>query len=383
MFEVKSASFRCLLSLYFFVVAQVAVAADNQAVEAINQALMECNLAQKERVAKQPIQAQRHIQRFTKQKNLALSIDAAAANNDGIAEQIRRCDRLSAIVERSNQAYEQQQAAINNVVEESHLYVRECKLGLQILESNSVDERSLRSAEDALLRAEEHKTILQGEWRAFAAFRKNPQHTSKVALAVNLEKGDACMASADELRSTRRHELEKIGKKLEPLSARAGASRQICNQAMIKTTRSPTEANLQDARALLLRAQAQEQELRSQLRGNKTVNAHSDSLQVKRLNSEFASVTECISKAEAAVDGMANAVLKQNRQLAKEKAERLAQERAQAAPSEMQIAGAKKEASLQDEMLRVEAEAEAKAKAEAARLAKERAQKARASPWRR
>ena len=138
MFKVKYAFIECLLSLSLFMVPFHVVAADDQAVQALTLALEECDLAQEDRVSRQPIQAQVHIQRFSEQRDNALSIDASVADDEEVAERIRRCDRLSAIVKRSNQAFEQQQAAIDNVVEESNLYRRECELGLQILQSGSV-----------------------------------------------------------------------------------------------------------------------------------------------------------------------------------------------------------------------------------------------------
>ena len=393
MFKVKYAFIECLLSLSLFMVPFHVVAADDQAVQALTLALEECDLAQEDRVSRQPIQAQVHIQRFSEQRDNALSIDASVADDEEVAERIRRCDRLSAIVKRSNQAFEQQQAAIDNVVEESNLYIRECELGLQILQSGAVSERSVRSAAKAVGRAEEHKASLQDEWRAFAVFRKNPEHKSRVAMAANLAEGNACMESANLLLNTKRKALQKIDQELKPLIATARASRQICDRALRAATRSPTEANLQTTRALLLRAQSQEKELLGQMRANRTVKTEIGSSPVKKLNSESASVTACVIKAEASVAEMAEVVRKKIRQLETEKAERLAkearkaerhaEERAKAGPSEVQMAEAGKGTSLHEEMLRVEAEAEEKARADARQLAKERAEKARASPWRR
>lgn len=393
MSKLKYASVECLFSLGLLMVTNVAVAADDRAVQAVTQALEECDLAQEDRVARQPIKAQVHIQRFFEQRDHALSMDANVADDEEIAERIRRCDRLAVIVERSNQAFEQQQAAIDNVVEESNLYIRECELGLKILQSDSVNGRSVRSAEKALGRAKEHKESLQDEWRAFAVFRKNPEHKSKVVMVANLADGNACMESANVMMNTKLQELERIAQELEPLIAQARASQQTCDQVMRAVNRSPTEANLQTTRALLLRAQSQEKELLGQIRANRMVKTQTDSSPVKKLNSESASVTTCVTKAEASVAEMEDVVREKNHQLEKEKAERLArevreaerlaEERAETGPSDVQMAGARKGTNLHEEMLRVEAEAEKKSKANAERLAKERAEKARASPWRR
>ena len=212
-------------------------------------------------------------------------------------------------------------------------------------------------------------------------------------MAANLAEGNACMESANLLLNTKRKALQKIDQELKPLIATARASRQICDRALRAATRSPTEANLQTTRALLLRAQSQEKELLGQMRANRTVKTEIGSSPVKKLNSESASVTACVIKAEASVAEMAEVVRKKIRQLETEKAERLAkearkaerhaEERAKAGPSEVQMAEAGKGTSLHEEMLRVEAEAEEKARADARQLAKERAEKARASPWRR
>ncbi|RUT76962.1 hypothetical protein EHM94_18205 [Marinobacter sp. NP-6] len=394
MFITKQKLVGCVALFGLFMLAQAALAADGQAVESLTQALEECERAQDERVAKRPTEAKIHIQRFNEKRDLALDLDPAVADDEKTAEQISRCDRLSSIVERSVQSHEQQRASIENVVEESNLYVHECRLAVKRLKTDAVDERSLLSARQALDRAQEHKESLQGEWRAFSVFQSNPEHRSKVVMARNLEDGDHCMESAGALINTKRQELEIIANELEPLSAKVQVSQRTCEQARETTTYSDTESNLQDAQALLLRAQAQEKELLDELRGSRTLSAYNDSALVKKLNSDLTSFRECVSEAQSRVTEMAESVQRKRRQVAEERA---AQEKAQVRASNKTKAPVKEPSktdfskseqsepaeiiTLNEKIARIKAEAEAEAKARAERLARERADKARSSPW--
>lgn len=394
MFITKQELVGCVALFGFFMPAQAALAADSQAVESLTQALEECERAQDERVAKRPTEAQIHIQRFNEKRDLALDLDPAVADNKKTAEQISRCDRLSAIVERSVQSHEQQRASIENVVEESNLYVHECRLAVKKLKTNAIDERSLLSARQALDKAQEHKKSLQGEWRAFSVFQSNPEHRSKVVMATNLEDGDQCMESAIALINARRQELEIIAKELEPLSAKVQFGQLACEQARETTTYSDTESNLQDARALLLRAQAQEKELLDEMQGNRTLGAYNGAALFEKLNSDLTSFRECVREAQSRVTEMAESVQRKRRQVAEKRA---AQEKAQIRALNKTKAPAKEPSktdfseseqsepaeiiTLNEKIARIKAEAEAEAKARAERLSRERADKARSSPW--
>ncbi len=336
----------------------------------IDKAVAHCDTAKQLLKADNPEGAAASLEAFRAEKNKALAIAPNMMDIFAIASQMRRCERLEKKIAKSAQKKEALGLSIETAKEESESYLKACQQVVSSLKSNAVDDSLLRNARRNLSSAKTHKKDAKSESLAFREFEKNPAHEAKAIIEQNLSKGDRCVSEASTLIKKKTTELANINVRYDRYLTDLRKLGDACTKAERASKSLANDNNYQIAKKLVQQVQREHENLRKQMRADKTLGVYNNWPKVKKINSRSNEASKCVKRAEKNLNKMFASIQREKKLAAQKEAERIRKEREKAARLAKERAEAAKRAREEAERRRL-----AREKAEQERIARLKAQK--------